>query len=558
MKLNHHQKKVAAFALLFITINYFFGCTYYKPIAAEAYNDQTKQTSLRELNAQGKYFILRQGGYSYALTNVVLDETRMTLSAKPDQIPPEHSVYTSHKEKDKYKYLKSKGEGVVLTEVHIYTSDTSRVDTSLAYTFPLSNVKKIEMIEFDKKKSNASTAKGIVFTTIGAALLALTIVAATSEPDPPPPSSTVSSCPYISAYDGENYDLQGEIYSASIYQPLQKDDYLPMQLKTVNGDYNIKISNELQEIQHTDFADLLVVEHSKDVQLLVNPDGRIFSISNPVEPESATLNNNISIRNDLLKKDNYHCFFKDDNNRQSTEDLFITFTNDLKAKKGKLILSGKTSSWVNYLFGEFSKGFGTYYKKWAKEQEKKPAAELEKWSEEQNIPLTVSIKTANGWQELQKLKAVGPLLNRDMIIPVDLPENGPVEFKVSCGYLFWELDYVAMDYTPDADFTVNRIKPYMAVDEKGTNVLSSILNPDKQYLVQPEIGNAAILSYKSIAPKKGMTQSFFLHSSGYYTHIRNFKGSPKTAFLKSFEQPGALAAFSRQKFAEGMKSLVKK
>ncbi len=234
--------------------------------------------------------------------------------------------------------------------------------------------------------------------------------------------------------------------------------------------------------------------------------------------------------------------------------MFVTFKNDLKSKKGKLILSGKTSSWVNYLYGEFTKGFGSYYDKWIKEQEKRPAAELEKWSNEQNIPLTISIKTPGGWKEVQKLKAVGPLLDRDMVIPVDLPVNGPAEFKISSGYLFWELDYAAIDYTPDADFTVNRIKPFEALDEKGTDVLYDIASPDKQYLVQPDIGNTTIVKYKSIAPREGMTQTFFLHSSGYYTHIRHYKGSPKVAFLKSFEQPGALAAFSRQKFAEAWRS----
>lgn len=558
MKLGHHQREVTAFILLIITVNYFLGCRHYRPIAAEAYNDKTKESSLRELNSQGKYFILRKGEHNYALTNVMLDETKMTLTAKPGQLAPEHSVYVLHKANTPYKYSKSTGEGAVLTEVHIYTADTSRVDTSLVYTFPLSDVKKIEMIEFDKKKTNRSTTKGIVFTVLGAALAVLTIAAVTSEPDPPPPTSTASSCPYVSTYNGENYDLQGEIYSASIYQSLQKDDYLPLQVKAVNGDYNLKISNELHEIQHTDFADLLVVEHDKNVQLLVNPDGRIVSISNPVSPDTATLNSNIDVKNELLKKDNNNCVFKDDNGRRSAEDLFITFKNDSKNKKGKLILSGKTSSWVNYLFGEFTKGFGSYYNKWAKEQEKKPPAELEKWSDDQHIPLTVSVKTANGWKEVQKLKAVGPLLDRDMIIPVDLPENGPAEFRISCGYLFWELDYAAMDYSPDANFTVTTIKPYEAIDEKGTNVLSSIANPDKKYLVQPDIGNVTILKYKSITPEEGMTQTFFLHSSGYYTHIRHYKGSPKTAFLKSFERPGAFVAFSRQKFSEGMTSLVKK
>src|SRR5215204_3602628 len=107
MQLNHHQKRIAAFALLIVTINYFLACSYYKPINVNANNDQTKQSSLKQLNEKGKYFILRKGKNSYALNNIVLDEAKMTLSAKPDQIPMEHSVYVLHKEKSAYRYDKS-------------------------------------------------------------------------------------------------------------------------------------------------------------------------------------------------------------------------------------------------------------------------------------------------------------------------------------------------------------------------------------------------------------------------------------------------------------------
>ena len=557
MSFSHHQKKIAAFFFVLLSVYYLTGCKYYKPVMAEAYNDESKKTTLKKLNSEGKYFILRKGTHSYALTNMVLDDTRMTLTARPDSIPPVHEVYVSNTNKKKYIYAKSKGESLVLQEVHIYTADTSQVNMDSLYTFPLSDVKKIEVIEFDQRKTNASVTKTVVFTVLGAALVVILIVAL-SAPAPAPTPAPTGSCPYISTFDGNTYNLQGEIYSASIYQSLQKEDYLPLELYSANGDYSIRISNELPEIQHTDFADILVVDHDKNVKILVNPDGRMFSISDPQAPDAATLNNHIDVRNELAYRDNNNCVFKDDNGARAAEELFITFKNESKNKKGKLILSGKTSAWVNQLFGEFAKGFGSHYEKWAKEQERKPVAELEKWSNEQNIPLTVSVKTPGGWKEVQRLKVIGPLLDRDMVIPVDLPDNGPAEFKISAGYLFWELDYAAIDYSPDADYTVKTIKPYEATDEKGANVLPALASPDQHYLIQPDSGNVTLVRYKSMTPAEGMTQTFFLHSSGYYTHIRHYKGSPKVAFLKSFEQPGAFPAFSRQKFAEAMKSIARK
>ena len=221
--MNPLQKRVATFLFLIVTTFYFESCKYYKPITKDAYNDQTKDSSLRSLNAQGRYFILRKGLYSYSLSDLVLDANKMTLTGKPGPIPRNHSVYVLHQEKKPYKYSKSRGEAAVLTEAHIYTADTAEIDTSSLYTLQLSEVKKIEMIEFDKKKTSGNTTGAIIAGVLGAALVTVAIVAAT-EPSTPPPSTSITSCPYVSTFDGENYDLQGEIYSASIYQSLQKDD----------------------------------------------------------------------------------------------------------------------------------------------------------------------------------------------------------------------------------------------------------------------------------------------------------------------------------------------
>jgi hypothetical protein len=556
MRLKTTQKKVVAFILLISCINLFMGChRFFIPVKVNTPSLENKQTTLKNLSNEDRYFILRKGYHSYTLSNVILDQTKMTLTANVSGVPQEHQLYLQ-KRKPVYSYSKAKKEDVVLKEVHLFTGDTTSVDTATSYTVSLSDVQKIELIQFDQKRTTSSYVWGILGFTLGVGVIAL-IIASTIEPDPPPPTTgTVSSCPYISSFDGEKYNLQGEIYSAAIFPPLQKDDFLPMQIQDVKGDYCIKISNELQEIQHTDFADLMVVEHEKNVKVLMDPAGNIYSVDAPLLPDKALLNNNIDVTGELRKKDNNVCIFKDDDGSRLTEDLFITFKNDLKKNHGKLILSAKSSSWLNYVYQELIKGFGSHYYKWAKQQEKRPANDLEKWLNEQNIPLTVSVKTADGWKEVQKIKTIGPLLNRDVVIATDLPTDQSAEFKISGGYMFWELDYAAIDYSSNADYRVQSIKPYKAINEKGANVLPALLSADKIYLDQPNVGDAAIVKYKSITPKEGMTQTMFLHSSGYYKHIRNFTGTPKVAFLKSFKQPGALSAFSKQKFSESWKNIV--
>ena len=312
----------------------------------------------------------------------------------------------------------------------------------------------------------------------------------------------------------------------------------------------------MKEVQHTDFANLTIAEHSKDVRLLIDPQGKLHSIQNLQSPLAAFLNNRKDVSAELKNEDYRSCLFNDNQQIQSRQDLYLKFTNDGRHTNGKLVVKARSSSWFLYVYDELAKGFGTYYNKWMKEEQKKPVSELNKWSKEQHIPLSISVKTADGWKEINEITTIGPLLNREVVIPLDLPANDYAEVKISTGYMFWELDYAGIDYSNDDNFSVKEISPYEAVNEKGVNVLPELASADKKFLIQPAVGDYAIVKYKVVSPEAGMEQTFFLHSSGYYDHPRYPSGSPKVAFLKSFEKPGAMSAFSKQKFLEAWNNVA--
>ncbi|MEO8794716.1 MAG: hypothetical protein ABI390_04565 [Daejeonella sp.] len=544
-------RKIVAYILLFSCVNLFFSChRFYRPVGVNTSNVENKQSTLKQLAQEDRYFILRKGTDSYSLNNLVFDQTAMTLTANLGGVPLEHQRYAKLR-KNRYTYSKAKKEDVVLKEVHLYISDTLRIDTTRQYTLALADIQKIEVIEFNKLRTSSSYTLGTLGIGLGAVLVAAVIAAATyQEPEPG------SSCPYISVYDGEGYVLQGELYGGAIFPQLQRDDYLPLQLPLANSTFTLKISNELPEIQHTDFLDLLVVEHEPHQKMLIDPEGQVHSISKPLKPTGAILNKQQDVMSLVLIKDNKSCLFNDPNSLNNSEDLFLNFKNDQKSIKAKLVLNLKSSSWFDNLYGEFTSGFGSYYPIWIKKQEKVPAGKLQKWINEQNIPLTISVKTGEGWKEVKKLNTIGPLLNREIVIPLELPANEQAEVRLSCGYLFWELDYVAIDYSEDEAFKISRIKPYQAINEHQLNVLPAILHADKKFLDQPNIGDATILKYKNKAAADGKVQTVFLHSSGYYEHVRSYKGTPKTAFLKSFKKPGAFAAYSKQRFSESWNTLL--
>ncbi|MBK6786045.1 MAG: hypothetical protein IPG79_21600 [Saprospiraceae bacterium] len=72
-------------------------------------------------------------------------------------------------------------------------------------------------------------------------------------------------------YDGETYIFEGETFGGAIAQNLERDDYMPLpDIRGNHGHYKIRISNELKEIQYTDLAELIVVDHPENSEVLLD------------------------------------------------------------------------------------------------------------------------------------------------------------------------------------------------------------------------------------------------------------------------------------------------
>ncbi len=508
------------------------GChRYYKSITRNI-TDHPDQ-SLDSLKKDNRYFVLRNPDKAWHIWNIVLSEDRKTIKGMLEPVPVVHQVHLD-KGKGKRKYK----EEYVLSEVHLYIDNDSLLKEG-DFTLALNRIQKVEVIEKDKKRTTNSYVIGAVGYTVGAFAVAVIIIAATK-----------SSCPFVSAYTNNEFVLQGEIYGGAIYPQLARDDYMPLQMQpTINGTMQIKISNELQERQYTDFADLLVITHDINTKVLSDEKGNLYSIAQPQSPLSAWTENQADVLPALLYKDDNSLLHFDDTLAVNATNYVITrFKNPGKTEKAKLILSLKNSYWLDYLYGELAKSFGSYYATYVKKQNKKPAAELIKWAEDEQIPLQVSIKTKTGWQKIANVNTIGPLATRQIVVPVDLSNitDEVIEIKLSSGFMFWEIDYAAMDFSVDNYFKVDKLSPSKAIDETGKNVLPLLIKKDGLYLEQPVPGNVVTLEYDYKPLSENESRSYLLHTKGYYTHVRNLKGAPKVSFLKQFKTPGAFPFYSLQ------------
>jgi hypothetical protein len=330
-----------------------------------------------------------------------------------------------------------------------------------------------------------------------------------------------------------------------------------------DGSLQVKISNELHEHQYTDMAELWVITHDKGSSVLSDEKGNLFTVAAPQSPISARLNTNINVTAALQKAGDNALLYMDDTSAHVTNEVIMQFNKPAVAKKAKLMLSLKNSYFLDLLYGELTKGFGNYYPSYIKQQEKRPAAELIQWTKDQQVPLEVAIKTNRGWKVITDITTIGPLATRNIVVPIDIPESTEpfTEIRLSSGFMFWEIDYAAIDYSAENSFTIQKISPAKATDELGKNILSNLQKEDAVYLAQPDIGNIATIIYNAAPLNDGSkTRTYILHTKGYYEHIRDFKNPPDLKFLEQFKNPGAFPLFGMQLYkkmtAENMKTLA--
>ncbi|MDN3690477.1 hypothetical protein [Cyclobacterium jeungdonense] len=512
-------------------------CYYYKPVT-QPVSSYSFDSSEKGAKLEYRALILRSPQKVYLLTNFSFDLNEEKLRGTLAEVPREHFTYlTNQGQSDRYKIAND----AVLQEVHLYTDLADLGSIGDRVEISISDINKLEVIEKNKGKSAAVTILAAAGVTVGILAVIMVILILTK-----------SSCPFISVYDGEKYVLQGETFGGAIIPALAREDFLPLPDLSMGKDLKLMISNELKERQYTDMADLMVVAHNPDERVFSDPFGNLFKSNTFYKPTHASINQEVDMLFPLSEVDNIACTFNDDQN-DSVNELYVHFDHPDTKKQHGLLLSVKNNYWLEYMIAEFYRAFGKKYSKFVAKQQKKSGDEILEWMDQQEMMLTVEAKTERGWKEVQKIKTIGPLMNREVLLPLEdiafLDEG--LEVRLRTGFMFWELDKITLtELAPIATEKIEMIKPTSAIDEKDQDVLSPLLENDGIFMEQPEVGNRAYLTYRFENYNPNQTYSAFLHSRGFYEPIREFKGKADRKFLTQFRKDGMLPAFSLQRYLE--------
>lgn len=550
-------KKVAPVLLMLLFLTIFQGCKYYYKVQTVT---KVSAQNIKECDSLDKYLILHQKKSVWHLSNpgVADDMLTGTLTVLPNSRFQYRICYPNRK--NVYKLV---DQDTVLDQVHLYLQDSlvPKFNTGDEIKIDFSAISKAEIYNKAKGRTTASFVVPITFAAIGAVAVVTGVVVIIA-------LASKSSCPLVYIKKDSTFTFSGEIFGGAIYSSLERHDYLPLPyFEPVNNRYELKITNGLPEIQYINLAELWIVNHPVNVKALPDRQGVVHTIGKPELPTEALSSAKADIIPLINTKDR-SCFQFDEapsltGDTCAFNTAVLTFSVPGSAENGKLVIGAGNSMWGDYAFGELTKLFGNRYEEFIKWQGKKPPEKTKQWQKDQRYPLMVYLETSNGWTFIDYFDLIGPLGARDMVMPIDLSgalfSNTPgggrsVRIKFESGFKFWDLDYAAMDFSKDTLFTVDRVQPTSAITESGKDVAKLLAGNDTKYYVQEKIGEEGLVVYQNSPEIPGMIKSVFLHTKGYYTHVRNYPNPPDKKQLHSFLVPGRFSLFSYLKYEDFMKN----
>ena len=434
------------------------------------------------------------------------------------------------------------GPGGLVYEIRIQANevifDGGTASEGVRVKIPIENIYQLDLLEHKE-------AVGILYKLLGG--IAATGAAAITW------VLCCLSCPFIYIQDGDVERFMGEFFSGAVTENMARHDFLPLPgFEPVDGVYELRIANEMEERQYTDLAVLEAVEHPADMEVLMTPEGTPILFASPQLPAEAVTDQGTNCEAVMAARDGIAYDFTDEcAEKENFSSLSLAFDKPADVDQAHVILHVKNTMWSMMMYESFMSMFGSRYDDYVEHQRDRSAEQKTQWLKDQGQMLEVQLRRSGQWETVHWVNLPGPFSFRSEVVPLDVSntDEGPVELRLVAGYHFWELDYAAIDYTEQPGMVKTPLTLLSAEDELGQDVASHLLEVDGDYLERLFIGADATLKFQALpAPESGNVHSVFMHAYGYYEPIRAYAGIPNMTELKKFKEPGHFARFSKEQF----------
>jgi hypothetical protein len=355
----------------------------------------------------------------------------------------------------------------------------------------------------------------------------------------------VCGCPHNYTYDGEKYQYNNTLFTGAIAPNLERDDYKSLpDYHPENSKYKMLIKNEENESQYTNLLEMIVVNHQKNIEIVLDQRGNVYTINKREKAIKASddLGNNLSNKIDQADDDSYAF---DQIGKDEFSHLYTTFNLYERNLNAKLIVRSKNSSWGGLVYHSFTELMGKNHAKWVKNNLKRTPNEAQEDVLKAGIPLIIEVKKNEKWLPLEAINLISEVNYNEFAItvPQEYLGDSKVEFRFTSGYKFWELDAVHMDFSSPQQVEIHKLNPSSALGNE--DFTANVANDDKNYMVHKSTGDTALIRFENL-PNTFEARSLFLHSKGYYVSKNQFDGPTNWQALLAIRQKGGFSMFSKE------------
>lgn len=403
-------------------------------------------------------------------------------------------------------------------------------DSAQYVSIPLSEVELAWVRRVDPALTFVATLGGIAVTYLAIGLIVMLMK---------------ESCPFIYSFDGEQYIFDAEPYGGAICQGLKRTEWCRLDnLKEVNGHYKIMITNEVDETQYTDEIRLIVVDHPKEAYIVPDVTGGIHTFSQALSPYRAYDGKGKDLMPRISKNDwKFWQTSTEDKNPDREEDLrdelYFEFPKPQGANTAKLLVNACTTLWGSQMLKRFLDLLGNRVGEWYDEVNNfGPAYHRlnDSKGQAERYLLQIRVETRDGWKTKGLIMGGGPFISKDKAYLLDVSDvaGDTLKIKLTPPATFWMINYLAVDYSEDLPIRIAEIEAWNAVDWKGQDVREALAYNDNNYLIMPNIGDKAELTFQSLPQFNDMERSIILKASGYYDIHLKAEGEPKNDIIRKF------------------------
>ncbi len=338
-------------------------------------------------------------------------------------------------------------------------------------------------------------------------------------------SSSRGSCPHVYSFDGERYRLDADPVSGALFAGAERDDVDRLEsLRAVDGEYRVRVANDLEETDHIDSLALVVADAPADVEVLPTQANRLVGVRGAVTPLSAVDSSGRDVLDLVAAEDGRVVVAGDHGARSATGDPRETWTLEFErpaTARALLVVRGHNTQFAETAFVSYLATMGQGIRpllEWGGGQgddcyQDYLSAEIDRLG----LPMWVTVASGGATGTRATLQPVGPAISRSQALPIVLPGgDGRLVVRLEATPRFWEIDQVQLAPDDAPPIESRALWASSATTSSGTDVRDAIASTDRRRVVIRPGEHVDVRFTEPPSAVPGLHRTVLAQLRGYY------------------------------------------